>query len=145
MQNGGEAIQPDEILYRRILPSYYQPALSPKPSLEAFRPTKHDADGLSFFRESRVTLAQASQHPRKPEVRHPVAKLRAGDLTDLGVELRIDEPPPGHIITPNVCFANRDIAPAINWIMKMANELCEVVEAPAAPGPEHRPEPPAAP
>lgn len=145
MPNGGEAIQPDEILYRRILPSHYQPGLSSKPTPEAFRPTKHDGDGLSFFRECRVTLAQASQHPRKPDIRHPVAKLRAGDLTDLGMVLRIDEPPPGHVLSPNVCYANRDVVPAMNWIMKMANELCEVVDAPAGPSPERLPEPPASP
>jgi hypothetical protein len=63
-----EPVDDSELVYRRIHPNYFDPALPVPVEPEAFRPSRNDATGLSVvrarFAQPRDTLA--NREPASP-------------------------------------------------------------------------------
>ena len=103
-----EPVDDIEFVYRRIHPSYYNPALPVAVLLEAFRPSKSDTTGLSVLR-ARFAQPQDTLANRDPaKVRgYRVAQLAVARLRLLGLSVR-PEPvpggPPGHAVIPELAW-----------------------------------------
>src|SRR5262249_41455034 len=109
--DGTEPIDDDEVLYRRIPVSmgWYDPAVSKRPSPEAFKPRPDDTTGLSLCRGGRYnTPEQAAAGLAKRG--YYIATLRVGDLREWGLEVvpRPVETVRGHVEIPELTAANWD-------------------------------------
>ncbi len=103
-------IERNEIILRRILKIHYQPDVIDSPfSVETFRPSSADDDGLSFFREKFITPFELASSGNKPAHDYVVAKFLAGDLFNLGLSLKItyeEDDLPGHVVIPELSKSN---------------------------------------
>ena len=104
MSQGAVPVDPDETVLRRIpeIAGYYDPSKAPPVGVVAFRPTPDDTDGLSFYLEKETSAAELIASG-KPGKHYTVARMRAGDLYELGLHLIPDQQPgdlPGHLILP---------------------------------------------
>jgi hypothetical protein len=109
--DGTEPIADHELLYRRIPISqgWYDPAIDPKPLLQAFRPRSDDVTGISVVRgEPYNTAEQGAQGSSKSG--YFVLVLRAGDLRAHGIDVvpRPVEGISGHAEITNLTAMNRD-------------------------------------
>lgn len=128
----------DELLYRRIVcqPAYFDPAIDPKPSRQAFSPTPHDITGLSLFRANYLTPQQIVTDSVRNPGRRPfyIATLRAADLLDADIEMRVDNPAdPAHVELPTIRYETRRDALTLNQTQLLAKTLCHKVEGPYNP------------
>lgn len=99
----GVPLHPDEYVYRRIpqncLP---QPKQESLPAWVAFRPNKNDLTGLSLSRAKYETAERAARGT--PGKRYHVARMRVGDLNDIGLSVIADDPrnKPSHAMIPEL-------------------------------------------
>lgn len=138
MLDGTEAIEDDELLYRRIPASqnWYNPDQDPPLSPEAFKPTKYDDDGISFSRAKYSSIEDVGRE--KEGRKYYVAVIRAGDIASIGIQVVPDpisnDPTlgddPGHAIIPRMNFENRKEDSCREWKNVLATKLCLRVEGP---------------
>jgi hypothetical protein len=85
--NLDDSVDPSESLLRRIPQNsgYYDAGMKSPITPVAFRPGKHDTDGISLFRETLISKEALSQTGRNPP--YIVASLKARDLLDLGLTI----------------------------------------------------------
>lgn len=137
-----EPVGDDELLYRKIPVSqkWYDPANSPFPSPEAFRPHRvHDVAGLSIDR------AKSEQHPEFKTVEEAgqgaspdgyyVAVLQAGALRREGIDVipKPVEGNSGHAELPDLNAADRKSDQVEQWKRVLAQKLTLRVEGPFRP------------
>ncbi len=100
-----DAIDPEEIVLRRVHLQYYKPNAPVRIDRGAFKPTPSDVDGISLYRASRVSAQQVQGERGKPE-NYAVVRLSARAVLALGVRLspaeRPDDPLPGHMVIPEL-------------------------------------------
>jgi len=93
-----------EYVLRRIHQNMFS-AGQPLPSRLAFRPTKHDTEGISVFREEFVSPKELAGAGRKPG-EYYIARLSIQELKDiLGLSVipdPDDSQPPGHALIPEL-------------------------------------------
>lgn len=108
MCDGTEPIDPDEVLYRRVLTDYYDPAKSPHPLVRGYHPNSSDTTGLSLTRAKYSSLQEEAARGRNPKGYY-VAELRAADLFER--EIKIVPKPElgnlGHCELPELTFQSR--------------------------------------
>lgn len=130
--DGIEPISNDELLYRRIpmAMGWYEPLVDRNPSPKAFRPRKHDTDGLSLSRAKYATLDAAAAGREGKQ--YYVAVLRVGDLRAAGIAVQPDprEGDPGHVILPALTYDRRRSDEALEMQVRLAEPLCLRVEGP---------------
>lgn len=138
MPDGTEAIEDDEILYRRIPVSqnWYNPGQDPPLSPEAFKPNRHDLNGISLSRGKYDSIEDVGceREGRK----YFVAVIRAGDLTGKGIEVVPDpikdhpgiDDDLGHVMIPKMNYVDRKEDLCREWKNVLATELCLRVEGP---------------
>lgn len=127
-----DRIEDDEILYRRIIPTYFSDPTQP-PSYLGFRPMERDTDGLSLARAKYRSAREVAAPPKSGPL-HPLAELRAGDLKTLGMMLRIDPGDHSHVLIENLNARNKRDPLQEGWQLEMANRLCRMLDAnPAEP------------
>lgn len=109
-----DAVGDAEWLLRKV-PSgnadYYDASLKTPLQRIAFRPNKHDVDGISFFREIFVSPRSLGYEGRKPP--YYVVRLRARQVAAIGLRiLPCPDPdqPPGHLVLPDLCFKAKQTA-----------------------------------
>ncbi len=136
MDRGGEPIEDDELLYRRIPTStgWYDPDTGILKS-EAFGPHKtRDVTGLSLHRTKHKTIEEAARG--RPGESYFVAVLRAGDLRQRGIEIvpRPDLPDghrdPAHAETPGLNSESRKSSETLERQRVLAEGLTLRVEGP---------------
>jgi len=96
----------------------------------AFEPGKHDADGISLFREDFVTkeyLAKVNQHPRGVRV----ARLVASQCEMLNLSFRPSPDPagpPGHTVVPEMPYLQRspETKSRIQQIKDLSQQLAQI-------------------
>lgn len=128
-------ISPEERLLRRVPPTFYPDPEQPrKPQWLAFRPTKHDSDGISVGRRSLiVSLEDFSYMPDRSNQRH-VAQVVAGDVQSLGLTVE-PRPLPGdrsHAVVPELNFNDYNESKEKkrlfkSWAARLADEHAEMV------------------
>ncbi len=128
MSGEADPLADNEILYRRVLPTYFPDPTQP-PIYQAFRPRNYDIDGISLFRAKHKSAKVAATPRNLGDPLHPVAALRAGDLRDLGMTLDIDPNDPAHVLVSNLTFSNREEPRQESWQIEMAEKLCRVFDA----------------
>jgi len=107
MSEGSPPFDPEERVLRRIFvgAGFYDPEKAPPVEAGAFRPNSHDGDGLSFYLEREVSAERLAGAAGKPADHYVVARLRAGDLYDLGLTLKPTPGTgdlPGHVVVPEI-------------------------------------------
>jgi len=117
-----------EFLYRRVSHRDFDPGNSLPPAPIAFRPRQDDANGLSVDRAKYVPLRVAGHSKTQPDKHYYVARLRVSDLRKEGMQLAVDPADKGHVLISNLNFANRGDKTQSQWQVKMANELCVVLD-----------------
>src|SRR5688572_17465779 len=104
MADGTEAIDPNEIVYRRILSkgNHYKPGRVPPLSQKAFSPRDIDADGISLIRGAYVQSPQDAAALGLAGYDYWIIEMRAGDLVNAGMPIAPDPQPgcPGHALIP---------------------------------------------
>ena len=141
MPDGTEAIEDNEILYRRIPVSqeWYRPAQDPPLSKRAFRPRPEDIEGLSL---SRAKYNNIEQYGRERNGRkYYVACLRAGDLREKGIRVVPDpiidraqlEDDIGHVLIPALDYDSRKNGSSEDIQIALATELYLSIEGPFPP------------
>lgn len=138
MPDGTEAIEDDEILYRRIPVSQnlYNPDQDPPLSPVAFGPRKYDVDGISLSRGKYRNVEDVGRE--RDGRKYYVAVMRAGDVASRGIEAVPDpikdhadlDDDPGHVIVPKMNYQNRKEDFCREWKNMLATELCLRVEGP---------------
>jgi hypothetical protein len=132
MDDGTEPVADDELLYRRIsvASGWYSPAAGLKGA--AFAPHKtEDETGLSVWRAKYKTVERAARG--RAGKSYYVAILRAGDLTQRGIEV-VPHPlsdGPGHAELPNLTSANRK-TDRTRELERIRVDWCRSVEGPFA-------------
>jgi hypothetical protein len=127
MPDGTEPIDPDEIVYRRVVDrsGFYKSDRQPPLSDSAFKPAPRDTDGISFTRAKYVSadpiLAAAGGYQGK---NYFVIEMRADDLMSLGVTFKPRPLPddPGHTVIPELNIKVID-APSAVMIRDRARRL----------------------
>jgi len=106
---GTEPIEDGEIIYRRIptTQGWFDPQTDPRPSPEAFKPTKLDTTGISFSRRKYKTVEEAARGCGKE---YFVAELRAGDLSANSLHLvpRPTDEDPSHCELLQINLEDKD-------------------------------------
>ena len=101
-----EPVAADEIILRRILKDNYNAGLEMKVSVLAFRPTKIDTDGMSFYRERFISPVELVRRTaRRPVEDYYVSRLKAADLESMGFTFKLTPDPngiPGHFVIPQL-------------------------------------------
>jgi|SRR6266851_5535487 len=130
--DGSQPVGDEEVLYRRIPASqgWYNPQVNPTLSPEAFNPTKHDENGLSFTRADLVSLEVAGRGASKKG--YYIAKVRVGDLRANGMEVTPlpRENNPGHAVISALSYSARETDQALEWKTCLAHKLCFEVVGP---------------
>src|SRR5882672_5524059 len=109
MEYQNEPVAEDEIVYRRVHRSFFDPAVLVPIRAAAFRPNANDESGLSVFRARFVTsgdtLTNVAESKRNAYL---VVELSVKDLNGLGLTV-VAEPdpdgPPGHAVIPELSWA----------------------------------------
>jgi hypothetical protein len=130
LRDGTEAIEDDELLYRRIPEIWHNPDVSEAPSPRAFKPTEHDLTGLSLDRAKYKSLEDAAKG--QAGKRYYVAILRAGDLRARGIDVVPKPHPdnPGHCEIPNLLYETRKQTESQEKQVRLAHDLCLRIEGP---------------
>ena len=132
MGDAEEPIADDELLYRRVHLTEYDPAIDPKVSPQAFRPRRYDETGLSLYRAKHATAEDVAANSRGKK--YYVAVVRAGDLRRHGMQIEpapgTEGGPAGHAEIVNLTYRNRKEGPAMTWQILLAEELCFEVIGP---------------
>lgn len=118
----------DEFLYRRISHRDYDPNNSLPVAPIAFRPRQDDANGLSLDRAKYVPLRVAGTSKAQPSKHFYVGRLRVGDLLKEGMQLGVDSTNKAHVLITNLNFGNRAAVIQSQWQVKLAHELCAVLD-----------------
>lgn len=130
--NGTDPIDDGEILYRRVPAStgWYDPRANPPLSPKAFHPIEGDATGLSVYRATYTSLADAAKG--RAGKRYYVAVMRAGDLRREGIAIEPRPLPgdPGHAELPGLTYVTRYSDGADQAKVLLAHRLCLRVEGP---------------
>jgi hypothetical protein len=105
-----DPVHEDELIYRRIHRSFFDPAVDPPIRAEAFRPREDDTTGLSVLRALFVQ-PEATCANIDPARAHDyyVARLSVRALQALGLTVEPDPiagGPPGHAVIPQLTWAN---------------------------------------
>src|SRR5689334_11584937 len=116
MADGSEPINPEEVIYRRIPPTW---AGDPFPSPLAFTPRPEDVEGLSAYRAKYTkSIAEIALNDRGAQ--YYVAILKARDLIDAGIEIvaspDLKNGKPGHVHFPAINYGNRKTPEATDLI-----------------------------
>ena len=127
-----DPIEDDELLFRRVLPIWYEPetgVLNP----QAFHPNKHDVTGISISRQKFTLIKEAARGRGKV---YFVAVLLAGDLRQRGIKI-VPRPelPDGqydlsHAELPEINASNRREDLTLERERILAEKLCLRVEGP---------------
>jgi hypothetical protein len=127
--SGWEPIEDDEILYRRILTDWYDPT-DASISDNAFKPNKHDVDGISLCRAKLVRIEVAAQG--RSSKGYYVGCLKASDLRENGIEIRPDpqENNKGHCLIPSMTYEKRRTDEAVQQAHLLARKLTREVKGP---------------
>jgi hypothetical protein len=94
-----DPVDDNEFVYRRIHPRFYDPALRVSVLLEAFRPNRNDATGLSVVRAQFAQPQDCLPPDPAKSAGYLVARLVVSDLQSLGLTIEpepIPGGPPGH-------------------------------------------------
>jgi hypothetical protein len=111
MSNGATPIDPSEPILRRIVkgPGYYDLLKAPPLERGAFTPNRRDDDGLSFYLERELSIAQLISAATRPPEDLVVVRLTARDIYDLELTLiRVmrEGDLPGHVVIPELNYYN---------------------------------------
>jgi len=117
----------EEFLYRRVSPTWFDPSNGLPPPPLAFHPQPDDANGLSLRRAKLISLQEAACSKTNPEKKYFVARLRTGDLPK-EMEVEIDPKDATHVLIRNMNYSNRRDKRVGEWEVKMATELCKVLD-----------------
>lgn len=129
--------QPDSVddaerVYRRIPVSqnWFDPAVSPIPSPQAFRPLKYDDKGISLTRVKFHDSPQAACGSNS--LGYYIAELSVKRIRALGADVVADptEADPGHCIIPELTYESRKSDIALEIMNALARTLCEEVHGP---------------
>lgn len=129
MEPGTEAIEDDEIVYRRV-PVDHWAGPDGEPAPQAFLPHRTaDEDGLSFERAKYSTPEQvAARKPHRPSY---VVALRVRDLRRAGLQVDPDPDPehdnPGHCLMRRLRSELRRDSETRNIAETLAHELSQLV------------------
>jgi hypothetical protein len=87
--------------------SYYDCTLPDPVNRFAFEPAKRDTDGLSLFRLDFISARNLARRSKNKNGVY-VARLRVRDIVTEGftVEPKIDPDIPGHVVVPELSYAN---------------------------------------
>jgi len=122
----------DEFLFRRIPASvdWFDPNES-RVADDAFRPRRHDMDGISLVRSRYCTVEEAARAGARPGKRYYVACLCVADLRKEGFQIKADPLPdnPGHVILPELRYEIRRTREARERVRKLCR-LVRRVEGP---------------
>ena len=131
-RNGTDPIADDEILYRRIPASqgWYDPDRKQPLAAEAFKPRRDDTDGISLWRATYKSVAEAAAGASRHG--YYVASIRAGDLRELGTQpvATPQEMGPGHVSIPVLNYADRHTNRVLEVSRRIATHLCQRVDGP---------------
>lgn len=126
MADAPDHVRDDEILYRRLLSSKYDPLSDHSIPQDAFRPSRHDQNGISWYRAKDLTPEQVASAGRNLQGYHVLA-VRAGDLRARGLTLVADDDPKGHVSIPEMNYNNRRSDETIEHAQVIADCLTTVV------------------
>ncbi len=103
-----EPVDDSELIYRRIHPNFYNPALRVAVLPEAFRPSRNDTTGLSVLRAcfAKPQDTLANRDPAKVSGYY-VARLSVRELQNLGLTVEPEpapDGPPGHAVIPELSW-----------------------------------------
>ncbi len=127
-------LDPDDILLRRIpeVQGFCDLRKSPPIDSGAFRPSPQDTDGLSFYLERETSAQNLVDDAERPDRGYLVARLRAGDIYDLGLSLvpsQLAGDLPGHYLLPKINTAvyadkrfYKDLKPYCEKLARLANQ-----------------------
>ncbi len=103
MLEDGQVIGPDENVLRRVPVSQVKLGALIPITRGAFTPTPSDTDGLSFYLEREVDIAQLKEIARKPADQYVVVRLSVRDLNDAGLQVIAKKADnlPGHCLVPD--------------------------------------------
>lgn len=102
----GDAVTPDEAVFRRIPKSRFHEGDDVPVDPVAFRPREDDIEGLSVYRAKKVGPREVALAYRMPGDCF-VARLAVADLLDLHLSVVPDERPdelPGHALIPELSW-----------------------------------------
>jgi hypothetical protein len=132
MSRVGDDVDPGEYVLRRVSRNTqrYDPSLPLPITPFEFRPHKdRDTDGLSFFREIKLSPSKLANSATKPADNYVVVKLRVADLLALGLSVQPIEDEgdlPGHVVIPELTAAvTRDPSKRI-WMTEINHKLAEL-------------------
>jgi len=121
----------EEFVYRRIPWNHYNnPASSPYPRIDAFRPREDETEGISVDRANLTTIDRA-RRGRSPKPYH-VARISVGELRSRFGLTVIPNPIPGNSAHALIPGMSRDVyeqnRPAFRAIAEIiATELAQLV------------------
>ena len=136
MSNGADAVDDDELLYRRVPEStdWYDPSTNTLKA-EAFQPNRdRDTTGLSLVRAKHKSIQEAARGT--PGKSYFVAIVRVGDLRqrEIGVVSRPILPDgtydPAHVELPDLRAETRKESITLERQRILANDLCIEVKGP---------------
>lgn len=123
-----QELKDDEFLYRRISHQYYDAGNSLPVAAVAFRPRAEDTDGISFYRAKYVPLCVAAVSPKQPNKHFYVSRLLVRDLRGEGMRLDVDPTDKAHVLVTNLNYSNLRGQEQSEWQVKMAQQLCKVLD-----------------
>jgi hypothetical protein len=132
MSEAARPIDPDEPILRRIpiVPGYFDPAKAPPVQAGAFRPHPNDHDGLSFYRERELSVAELVAKTNKAPGSFAIARLKARELMDLGLTLQPKQEEgdlPGHLIVPEINVNTYNDPAQRHRVKKLCRDLTVLV------------------
>ncbi len=134
--DGTEPVANDEILYRSISirSRWYDPNQHPPINYIAFTPKKHDRKGISLWRQKYIKTSREAAAKGRQGSEYYVAVLRAGDLSDRGIEVvptpHTGEGGVGHSSIPVLNYGDRRSGRVMELARLIVAELCLRVEGP---------------
>lgn len=93
-----------EVLYRRLKAKWVYRTRTGTLAVadDAFRPRPEDIDGISLFRASRTTAAQAATADLTKPGKSGIGSMSTEAFLRLELTVVDSEPPPGHAVSPQV-------------------------------------------
>jgi hypothetical protein len=108
-------------------PDHYNPSLPVPVASFEFRPNKNrDFDGLSLYRECKLSPAKLAHSAPKAADNYVVVKLKVRDLLDLGRSVRPDQRDddlPGHVLIPELTVAASRDPEKKQWIAEVNRKM----------------------
>lgn len=130
----GDEVDPEEYVLRRVSktanPPRYDPSLRMPISPFEFRPHKErDVDGLSFFRESKLSPTRLAHSAKKPAENYVVVKIKVADLLALGLSVKPNQAEgdlPGHVLIPELGAAVLNDPSTHKWMKEVNHEMAQL-------------------